>query len=158
MTQFRNAKFVDANETIDAEILEGSEWVWNTISPIKRPDLYLAAYDVATPYVPVDDTAAQLEEFRNSLSLTFPQLLIGLTTEGWMSIEDGRLWNSGTLPTPVVDAIAAIPTEQLRFNAETRAINPSIVLRNDPVVAAVGAAQQKTPEELDQFFIDYSEV
>lgn len=90
-------------------------------------------------------------------SISFAQLLIGLVTEEWITVEEGEGWLVGTLPTPVVILIDTLPVEQ-RFAAKARAITPSVVLRNDPLVVALGAAQNKTPEEIDMFFQTYAGV
>lgn len=90
-------------------------------------------------------------------SLTFAQLLIGLVTEGWITEAEGEAWLTGTLPAPVLALIATLPAEQ-RFPAKARATAPSVVLRADPLVASLGAAQGKTPEELDTFFLTYAGV
>lgn len=90
-------------------------------------------------------------------NLTFAQLLIGLVTEGWITEAEGEAWLTGTLPAPVLSLIATLPAEQ-RFAAKARAITPSIVLRNDPLVASLGAAQGKTAEQLDTFFTTYAQV
>lgn len=88
-------------------------------------------------------------------SISFAQLLIGLVTEGWISEAEGEAWLVGTLPTPVLALISTLPTEQ-QFAAKARAIRPSEVMRTDALVVSLGAAQGKTPEELDQFFGTYS--
>lgn len=91
-------------------------------------------------------------------NLSFPQLLIGLVTEGWITAEEGRAWRDRVaLPAPVVELISKLPPEQ-QFASETRALAPSEVLRDDPLVVSLGAMQQKTPEELDQFFRTYAVV
>ncbi len=90
-------------------------------------------------------------------SITFAQLLIGLVTEAWITEADGEAWLSGTLPDPVLALIATLPVEQ-RFAAKARAIAPSEVLRADPLVQALGTAQGKTSEELDEFFRTYAQV
>lgn len=91
-------------------------------------------------------------------NLTFAQLLIGLVSEGWITPAEGRAWRDRVaLPIPVQTLIATLPPEQ-QFIAETRAIAPSEILRADPLVASLGASQGKTPEELDQFFVTYSQV
>lgn len=90
--------------------------------------------------------------------LSFAQLLIGLVAEGWITAEEGRAWRDRVaLPAPVVELISKLPPEQ-QFAAETRALAPSEVLRNDPLVVSLGEMQQKTPEELDQFFRTYAGV
>lgn len=90
-------------------------------------------------------------------SISFAQLLIGLVTEGWITEAEGDAWADGTLPAGVLALIAQLPANQ-QFAARTRAKRPSEVLRLDPLVAALAAAQSKTPEEIDQFFRTYSGV
>lgn len=91
-------------------------------------------------------------------SISFAQLLIGLVSEGWITADEGRAWRDRVaLPTPVTKLISALPEAQ-RFAAETRALAPSEVLRLDPLVMALGAAQGKTEAELDAFFATYSAV
>lgn len=87
--------------------------------------------------------------------LSFAQLLIGLVAEGWITEAEGTAWLSGTLPAPVEALIATLPEGQ-RFPARARAVRPSVVLRNDPLVVALGAAQGKTSQELDQFFLQHN--
>lgn len=89
--------------------------------------------------------------------LTFAQLLIGLVSEGWITQAEGEAWLTGTLPAPVVALIATLPAEQ-QFAAKARATAPSVVLRADPLVSALGAAQGKTSEQLDDFFRTYARV
>lgn len=118
----------------DSHEWNGSNWVY-----------------VAPP--PPDPAAA-----RAQMRLSFAQMLIGLVSEGWITAEEGRAWRDRVgLPAPVTALIAGLPVEQ-QFAAETRAMAPSEILRNDPLVAAMGAAEGKTPEQLDQFFTTYAEV
>lgn len=91
-------------------------------------------------------------------NLAFAQLLIGLVSEEWITVEEGRAWRDRTgLPTQVSDIIASLPVEQ-QFAAETRILAPSEVLRYDPLVLAMGVAAGKTEEEIDDFFLKYSKV
>ena len=91
-------------------------------------------------------------------NLAFAQLLIGLVSEQWITVEEGRAWRDRTgLPTQVSDIIASLPVEQ-QFAAETRILAPSEVLRYDPLVLAMGVAAGKTEEEIDDFFLKYSKV
>ncbi len=90
-------------------------------------------------------------------SLSFAQLLIGLVAEGWITEAEGDAWADGVLPASVTDLIATLPADQ-QFAARTRAKRPSEVLRADPMVAMLGAAQGKTPEQIDQFFRTYAGV
>jgi hypothetical protein len=90
-------------------------------------------------------------------AISFAQLLIGLVSEQWITEAEGEAWLAGTLPAPVLALIATLPAEQ-QFPAKARALRPSEVLRADPLVELLGAAQGKTPEQLDDFFRTYSEV
>lgn len=101
--------------------------------------------------------AAAVSDERAAMTLTFAQLLIGLVTEGWITAAEGEAWLVGTLPAQVTALIGTLPAEQ-QFAAKARAIRPSTILRLDPLVLALGAAQGKTPEELDQFFRTYAGV
>lgn len=91
-------------------------------------------------------------------SISFAQLLIGLVAEQWITEAEGRAWRDRVaLPAPVVALIASLPEAQ-QFAAETRAYAPSEVLRMDPLVQGLGAAQGKTAEQLDAFFRTYAQV
>jgi len=90
-------------------------------------------------------------------SISFAQLVIGLVTEQWITETEGTAWLQGVLPAAVETLITSLPQEQ-QFIARARASRPSEVLRNDPLVVSLGAAQGKTEEELDDFFRTYSGV
>lgn len=102
------------------------------------------------PYVPVPEVIIIPD-------LSFPQLLIGLVAEGWITEADGEAWLAGTLPAAVLGVISSLPTE-MQFPAKARALRPSVVIRADPLVAALAFYEGKTPEELDEFFLTYSQV
>jgi hypothetical protein len=102
------------------------------------------------PYVPVPEVVIIPD-------LSFPQLLIGLVAEQWITEVDGDAWLAGTLPSAVLGVISSLPT-QMQFPAKARALRPSVVIRADPLVAALAAYEGKTPEELDEFFLTYSQV
>ena len=87
--------------------------------------------------------------------LTFAQLLIGLVTEEWITEAEGEAWLTGSLPAPVSALIATLPEGQ-RFAARARAARPSVVLRSDPLVNALAAAQEKTQADMDAFFTTYA--
>ena len=89
--------------------------------------------------------------------LSFAQLMIGLVSEGWITTAEGEAWLTGTLPAPVLALIATLPLAQ-QFAAKARALRPTIVERTDPLVSALGAAQGKTPEQLDDFFRTYAAI
>lgn len=88
-------------------------------------------------------------------NLSFAQLLIGLVAEGWITESEGEAWLVGTLPFVVLLVIDSLPVEQ-RFAAKARAIRPSEIIRDDPLVSMLAVAQGKTPEEIDAFFINNS--
>jgi hypothetical protein len=90
-------------------------------------------------------------------SITFAQLLIGLVTEGWITEAEGDAWLEGRLPGAVQVLIGTLSKDQ-RFAAKARASRPSEVLRSDPLVGLLAAAQGKTQEQLDAFFITYGAV
>ena len=87
--------------------------------------------------------------------LSFAQLLIGLVTEEWITEAEGGGWLVGTLPAPVLAVIATLPAGQ-QFAAKARAIRPSAVVRADPLVGALAAAEGKTSAEIDAFFTTYA--
>jgi hypothetical protein len=90
-------------------------------------------------------------------SITFAQLLIGLVAEEWITQAEGTAWLAGTPPAAVSALIAQLPTGE-QFPALARALRPSEVLRNDPLVTAMAAFEGKTPEEVDTFFTTYAMV
>lgn len=97
-------------------------------------------------------------EDRTKMRLSFAQLLIGLVSEKWITVEEGRAWRDRySLPLQVQAVIFRLPVEQ-QFAAETRALTPSEVLRLDPLVIAMGASIGKTEEEMDSFFLKYSGI
>lgn len=87
--------------------------------------------------------------------LTFAQLLIGLVTEEWITEAEGEAWLAGTVPAAVSVLIATLPAGQ-RFAALARASRPSVVLRSDPLVNALAAAQDKSQADMDAFFTTYA--
>jgi hypothetical protein len=101
--------------------------------------------------------AAAAEATRAAMTLSFAQLLIGLVTEAWITEAEGNAWLAGALPNAVLTVIDSLPAGQ-RFAAKARALRPSEVLRNDPLVAAMGTAAGKTAEEIDTFFRTYAQV
>lgn len=106
---------------------------------------------------PARDVEAELLEMRGRMTMTFAQLLIGLVTEQWITQAESTAWLTGTPPAAVTTLIGQLPAEQ-QFPALARAVRPSSVLRLDPLVMAMGQAEGKTPEELDEFFQIYSNV
>lgn len=116
------------------------------------------------PYTAEEVSAMELakvsaaEAARADMKLSFAQLLIGLVSEGWITIEDGRAWRDRVaLPAQVQALIGTLPEDQ-QFAVETRAFAPSEVLRSDPLVTAMGTAAGKTEGEIDNFFRTYVNV
>ena len=133
-----------APETYSAHI-DGT--AWSGITPASRfyadvQEAIAAGEAVGTPPPVIPD-------------LSFAQLLIGLVTEEWITEAEGGGWLVGTLPAPVLAVIATLPTNQ-QFAAKARAIRPSAVVRADPLVAALAAAEGKTSAEIAAFFTTYA--
>lgn len=150
------SRFIDdANDVLDGEV---------ALPVVADPDPALAAderlwgpdYEVMADRVRAFGRAVKAEP-HEIMKMTFAQLLIGLVAEGWITEAEGDGWLAGTLPAPVLALIATLPAN-MRFAAKARAIRPSEVLRRDPLVEMLGAAQGKTPEQLDAFFATYSQV
>jgi len=131
-------------KTHRGQLVEG-EW---TVVPIPPP-------------TPEEQAAKEEEEKlqkRLQLELTFAQLLIGLVAEGWISEAEGEAWlMDNQLPMQVLAVIEQLPASQ-QFGAKARALRPSIIPRLDPLVEALAQFENKTPEELDEFFETYSKV
>ena len=136
-------------ETYTADI-DGT--VWYGITPVSR--FYADVMDAIASGEPVGTPPAPIIPIPN---LSFSQLLIGLVTEGWITEADGEAWLSGTLPAAVLSVINNLPIEQ-RFPAKARALQPSVVIRSDALVIAMGAAAGKTDEDIDSFFNTYAAV
>lgn len=155
---FRNPKYV-ANNWIECEIDHPAYgWIPFLADPLDTGAEFDVAelYDRMTrspsiqPYVPVPEVLVVPD-------LSFPQLLIGLVAEQWITEADGEAWLTGTLPAAVLGVISTLPVE-MQFPAKARALRPSAIIRADPLVAALAASEGKTPEELDEFFFTYSQV
>lgn len=138
-----------APDTYTADI-DGT--VWSNITPVSRfyENVMQAIADgepVGTPPVPPVVIP----------NLSFAQLMIGLVTEGWITEAEGEGWLAGTLPAAVLTVIGTLPTNQ-QFAAKARASRPSDIERADPLVAELAAAEGKTSEEIDTFFLTYAAV
>lgn len=158
MMNFRNPVYI-SNNWINCEIDHPVlGWIPFAANPLDTGAEFDVAelYDRMTrspsiqPYVPVPEVVIIPD-------LSFPQLLIGLVAEGWITEADGNAWLAGTLPAAVLGVISSLPT-QMQFPAKARALRPSVVIRADPLVAALAAYEGKTPEELDEFFLTYAQV
>ena len=115
-------------------------WVWTDDGPMLSPD------------------NSEQNDLPVPASISFAQLMIGLVSEGWITAADGRAWRDRVaLPAQVQAVIASLPEGQ-QFAAETRALAPSEVLRNDPLVSALSAVAGKSSADLDAFFRKYAGV
>jgi hypothetical protein len=110
---------------------------------------------VAAP-PPAPPTAEELlAEERANMRLSFPQLVIGLVEEQWITEADGDGWITGILPSTVMTTINLLPAEQ-RFAARAKAARPSYIDRMDPLVGMMALAQGRSPSEIDEFFRKYA--
>ena len=138
-----------APETYSADI-DGT--LWFGITPVSR--FYVNVQEAIANGEPVGTPPAPVIPIPN---LSFAQLMIGLVTEGWITEAEGEGWLVGTLPGAVLTVIGTLPTNQ-QFAAKARASRPSDVERADPLVAALAAAEGKSPDQIDEFFLTYAAV
>lgn len=128
---------------------------WDTLPTEAGPGW---RYDGETLLPPTEEFQwDRLLSIRNNMKLSFAQLLIGLVAENWLTQSDATAWMTGTPPPPVLYVISQLPIEQ-QFAATVKATRPTEIIRTDPLVIALGEAQGKTIEEMDNFFITYSTV
>jgi hypothetical protein len=151
ITSAKYVNYMGQPSSISATI-DGQEWSV-PLTPGNRH--YQMVLEAIADGQPVLDPPAPTEEQQPDLS--FAQLMIGLVSEGWITTAEGEAWLTGTLPAPVLTLIGTLPTGQ-QFAAKARALRPTIVERTDPLVSALGAAQKKTPEQLDDFFRTYAAI
>lgn len=156
--EIRNPTFT-YDGLIDCEINHPKYgWIPFTANPEDPEDHGRAIFQAALAMGPAPVPQGQqtlIEVQRQFMRLTFAQLLIGLVTEEWITQAEGEAWLTGTPPAAVSALIAALPTGE-QFAALARAVRPSEVLRNDPLVVAMADAEGKTPEEVDTFFTTYA--
>lgn len=165
--EYRNAKYISGGR-IDCEIKHPViGWIPYTLDPsdtdqtvdnAEMLDAMTTTGDVAAYTEPTAaEIAAEIAFTRSTMRLSFPQMLIGLVTEGWITETEGEAWLTGTLPAAVDALIGTLPTN-IRFAARARAIRPSEVVRTDVIVLALADEQDKSPEEMDAFFTTYAAV
>ncbi len=94
---------------------------------------------------------------REKMKLSFAQLLIGFVDEGWITQSEAMNWMNGSLPAMVVSAISQLPTEQ-QFAATVKATKSTDITRVEPWIISVGNAQNKTVEQMDEFFKKYTTI
>ena len=107
------------------------------------------------PYVAPAPPSA--ESLRQSMQLTFAQLLIGLVAEGWITRAEGEAWLNGTLPLPVTQIIATLPDSR-QFAAIARAKRPSVIMRLDGLVMVLAATQGRSDAQMDAFLTTYAAI
>lgn len=106
----------------------------------------------------VRDLELELSNLRSTLKLSSSQLLIGLVSESLISADDARLWRGKTsLPLPIMQSVSTLPIDQ-QFIIETKILDIIYLSRLDNLTDVIGQAFNKTPEELDTFFLTYSKV
>lgn len=89
--------------------------------------------------------------------ISFAQLLIGLVKRGWITETQGLGWLSGILPAPVTTVIAQLPQE-MRFAATARALRPTDIDPEDPLVNMFVAQQGLSPQQKHEFFVECSKL
>jgi hypothetical protein len=125
------------------------------VNPTRENGVWVETWEVRT--ASAEDVATRKGEQRAGMELSFAQMLIGLVAEGWITEAEGEAWLVGTVPAAASALIATLPQGQ-RFAAKARAVRPSVVQRADPLVAALAAAEGKTEDQLDTFFLTYAQV
>lgn len=95
--------------------------------------------------------------------LSFAQFVIGLTETGWITDAEAEAWLGGNaLPAAVEAALGQIPAQvsgqKPRLRARARALRPSVVMRNNELLAMMAAQRGATQEQLDNLFRTYSEI
>jgi len=108
----------------------------------------------AEPAPPEPTPEELLQAERENMRLSFPQLLIGLVTENWITQADGEIWLTGVLPPTVIATINLLPEAQ-QFAAKAKATRPSYIARLDPLVGLMAMAQGRSDVEVDTFFRTY---
>lgn len=94
---------------------------------------------------------------REKMKITFAQLLIGFAEQGWITQSEAINWMNGALPGLVASAIANLATEQ-QFAATIKATKPTDISRVEPWLLSVAKLQNKTVEQMDEFFNKYATI
>lgn len=91
-------------------------------------------------------------------NLSFPQLLFGLVTEGFITETEGNAWLvSRVLPASVEAVISGLPGPD-QLLARARALQPTDVIYADPLIQMMGAIQGRTEAQMADFFRAYAVV
>lgn len=90
-------------------------------------------------------------------NLSFSQLVIGMVVTAQITEAEGEAWLTGNgLPQAMADLIAQLPVED-QFIARARALRPTVIERNDPLAIQLTQINGGTSEDMDAFFITFSE-
>jgi len=96
--------------------------------------------------------------------LSFAQLVVGLTEQGWITDTEADAWLAGNaLPAAVEAAIMSIPEvledgSRPRLRAKARALRPSTIARDNELLIMMSHMQGATSEQLDEVFRVYARV
>lgn len=86
-------------------------------------------------------------------TITRRQIMTGLAMAEWITEQEALdAMTTGARPAAVDMVINALP-EQERFHAQMKWAGFQQAYRDDPLVLALAAAEGKTPQEVDDFFI-----
>jgi hypothetical protein len=129
------------------------------VAPAPIDEKYLTVrYERLVPLLIEAIKAQQLrieELSRVPVSMSFPQFIIGLVAEEWITEEEGQMWLAGTLPPRVVSTISLAPVEK-RFAATAKAMRSPVINRLDPLVQMMALVQKRSAAEVDKFFKTYA--
>lgn len=114
-------------------------------------------YELIAAPVDVLSDAELLQIERENMTLTFPQMLIGLVIDGRITEAEGEGWLVGTIPNIAMQLVNTLPAQQ-RFGAKARLLKPQFISRVEPLTGALGAYCGMTDEDLDTFFRTYANV
>lgn len=103
------------------------------------------------------EEAALLEQERAAQSLSFPQLLIGLSELGFLSQEEALGWSSGVIPSSILATINLLPKGQ-QFQMRIMAAQPATVSRSSALMSMLATKYGMKPEALDMLFRTYATV
>ncbi|WP_424974272.1 hypothetical protein [Dinoroseobacter sp. S124A] len=99
---------------------------------------------------------AKPEPDRASMTLTMPQLLIGLKDRGWITEAEGDAWAAATaLPASALAVVATLPADA-QYAARMRLLRMSKAERTSDLVQALAAAEGVSDTELDAFFAEFA--
>jgi hypothetical protein len=110
------------------------------------------------PYAPPTEVPAVPQE------LSFSQFVVGLSEQDWITEAEASVWFAANgLPAAVEAVIAALPEtapdgSKPQLRARARALRPSVIERNDPLLAMLAKKRGATSEQLDDFFRVYAYI